>query len=68
VTKHVNSGAYKVAPSDPIVELKVRVKLDQVPGWGDRIEDHINMMFLHDLYILDAEVIHNPDGSSSVQL
>lgn len=52
---YVNRSAYKANELDTIVELKVRVKLDPVIGWGDNIMDHINLMFRDDLYIQSAQ-------------
>lgn len=38
------------------VQVVLEVALDPVPGWGDNIEDHINLMFARDPYVMSATV------------
>jgi hypothetical protein len=55
---YTNKTAYEAMRSQnyPKVKITVEVALDMIPGWGDNIEDHINLIFGADRYIISAEV------------
>lgn len=36
------------------VQIVIEVALDPVTGWGDNVEDHIQLMFKHNPYIISA--------------
>lgn len=54
-----NELAYKYMSPSPTVELKLTVRLDMVPGWGHQIEDHIELIFDRDPYVVSAEIIEH---------
>lgn len=70
----INRSAYKAGPNSKLVKLELIVMVDSVPGWGDCIDDHINLIFRDDLYVqsaqvLDDGVVINPrTGMASIQL
>lgn len=54
--------------NNQIVEIKIRVKLDPIPGWGDNVEDFVehfknNSGIPH--YIESVEAVENTEKSKS---
>lgn len=56
--KHVNDKAYSAlhSPLFPKVSLTLGVALDVVPGWGHKVQDHIDLIFRNDPYVLSVTV------------
>lgn len=64
-TSWTNGTAYEGLRRDSVrkVQLVVEVALDPVPGWGHTIEDHVNLMFARDPYVLGARILETPKES-----
>ena len=51
-----NKKAYSFGPATRKLKVTFEIALDFVPGWGQDIEDHINLIFNTDPYVLSAQV------------
>jgi hypothetical protein len=64
----INEHAYKAGPHSKLVELRLVVMLDMVPGWGHQIEDHIALIHRSNPYVQSIEVIDRPNPFSPVEV
>ncbi len=58
----INRQAYKAGPATELVTVQITFSLDHFPGWGDCIDDHLNLLFQSDLYVQSATVLEPADA------
>jgi hypothetical protein len=56
-------GCYPCPPHRKVVKVEVEIMLDSVTGWGDCIEDHLNLILINNLYVQAVTVLPEPSDT-----